>query len=133
MYITEILTKTKSGKISHRCTLLREAYREDGKNKNRTIANLTHCNPKELEALRLALKYKHDPAGLTSLKDVELRQGTSIGAVWLITKIAQKTGIEKALGVDRQGRLALWQVCARIIDQGSRLLSNKTRRYSRCL
>lgn len=78
MYITDILTKTKSGKISHRCTLLREAYREDGKNKNRTIANLTHCDPKEVEALRLALKYKHDLSGLASLKEVELRQGMSI-------------------------------------------------------
>jgi transposase len=121
MYITDVLTKTKAGKISHRCTLLREAYREDGKNKNRTIANLTHCDPKEVEALRLALKYKHDLTELASLKDVALRQGTSIGAVWLITRIAQKVGIEYALGTDRQGKLALWQICARIIDQGSRL------------
>ncbi len=121
MYITDVLTKTKTGKISHRCTLLRESYREDGKNKNRTIANLTHCDPKEVEALRLALKYKHDLTELASLKEVELRQGPSIGAVWLITKIAQKAGIEKALGTDRQGKLALWQICARIIDQGSRL------------
>lgn len=125
MYITDILTKTKSGKISHRCTLLREAYREDGKNKNRTIANLTHCDPKEVEALRLALKYKHDLSGLTSLKEVELRQGMSIGAVWLITRVAQKAGIEKALGADRQGKLALWQICARIIDQGSRLSATR--------
>ncbi len=123
MYITDVLTKTKSGKISHRCTLLREAYREDGKNRNRTIANLTHCDPKEVEALRLALKYKHNLTELTSLKGVELRQGESIGAVWLISRIAQKTGIEKALRTDRQGKLALWQICARIIDEGSRLSS----------
>ena len=121
MYLTDVLTKTKSGKISHRCTLLRESYREDGKNKNRTIANLTHCDPEEVEALRLALKYKHDLAELASIKEVELRQGMSIGAVWLITRIAQKTGIEKALGTNRQGKLALWQICARIIEQGSRL------------
>lgn len=121
MYITDVLTKTKSGKISHRCTLLREAYREDGRNKNRTIANLTHCDPKEVEALRLALKYKHDLTELTSLKEVQLRQGLSIGAVWCITRIAKELGIEKVLGTDRQGKLALWQVCARLIDQGSRL------------
>jgi len=109
MYITDVLTKTKTGKISHRCTLLREAYREDGKNKNRTIANLTRCDPKEVEALRLELKYKHDLTELTSLKEVELRQGLSIGAVWLITRIAKETGIEKALGTDRQGRNRSWQ------------------------
>jgi hypothetical protein len=30
-------------------------------------------------------------------------------------------GIEKALGTTREGKLALWQVIARVIDQGSRL------------
>ncbi len=60
MYITDILTKTQKGKISHRCTLLRESYRENGKVKNRTIANLTHADPKDVAAMRLALKYKNN-------------------------------------------------------------------------
>ena len=29
---------------------LRETYREDGKVKHRTLANLTHCKPEEVEA-----------------------------------------------------------------------------------
>src|SRR5262244_2740292 len=34
---------------------------------------------------------------------------------------ARRLGIEKALGTTRAGKLALWQVMARVIDQGSRL------------
>lgn len=122
MYITEVLTKTKKGKVSHRCILLRESYRKDRKVKNRTIANLTHCDPKEIAAIRLAMKYKDELIVLTSLSDsVELKQGMSVGAAWLLYEVAQRLGMERALGKDRAGKLALWQVMARVIDQGSRL------------
>ena len=122
MYITEVLTKTKKGKISHRCILLRESYWEAGKVKNRTLLNLTHCNPKEVTALRLALKHKDNLTVLRSLgESVELKQGMSVGAAWLIYKIAQRLGIEKALGRERAGKLGLWQVMARVMEQGSRL------------
>ena len=39
----------------------------------------------------------------------------------LIEVVARQLGIVDALGNTRNGRLALWQVLARIIDQGSRL------------
>ena len=79
MYITEVLTKTQKGEISHRCILLRESYREGGKVKNRTVANLTHSNPNEVAAMRLALAHKDDLRVLKSVDDVELKQGKSIG------------------------------------------------------
>src|SRR5262249_41137909 len=50
-----------------------------------------------------------------------LKQGMSFGAVWTVYHIARRLGIEKALGTTREGKLALWQVIARVIDQGSRL------------
>jgi len=121
MYITDVPTKTSTGKLSHVCSLLRESYRQDGRTKNRTIANLTHCDAIEVEAMRLALKYKDDLRVLRSVKDIELEQGMSVGAVWLVYDVARQLGIEKALGQGRAGKLALWQVIARVIDQGSRL------------
>lgn len=126
MYITDVLTKTKKGKISHRCILLRESYWENGKVKNRTIANLTHCNPKEVAAIRFGLKHKDDLSVLSlasgNLKDkIEIEQGMSVGAMWLVYEIARRLGIEKALGTKRAGKLALWQVAARVMEQGSRL------------
>jgi hypothetical protein len=121
MYVTEVLTKTKKGEVSHRCILLRESYRESGKVKNRTIANLTQCDPRQVAAMRLALEHKDDLTVLRSLKDIELKEGMSIGAAWTIYDLARRIGIEKALGTKRAGKLALWQVMARVIDQGSRL------------
>jgi hypothetical protein len=121
MYITEVLTKTQKGEISHRCILLRESYRKGGKVKNRTIANLTHSNPNEVAAMRLALAHKDDLSVLKSVDEVELEQGKSIGAAWLVYEVARRLGIEEALGEGREGKLGLWQVMARVMDQGSRL------------
>jgi len=121
MYITEVATKTKKGKLSHLCILLRESYRQNGRVKNRTIANLTHCDLGEVAAIRLALKHKDDLTVLRSVEDVELEQGMSVGAAWLVYDVARRIGIEKVLGQGREGKLALWQVMARVIGQGSRL------------
>lgn len=57
MYITEVLTKTTTGKVSHRCILLRESYRDDEKVKTRTLANLTPCPPDDIAALRWAFQH----------------------------------------------------------------------------
>ena len=121
MHINEVLTKTKKGLVSHRCILLRESFRKDGKINKRTIANLTHCNPVEVAAIRLALQHKDDLTVLKSVNEVELEQGLSVGAAWLVYQVAKDIGIEKALGKERSGKLALWQVMARVINQGSRL------------
>jgi transposase len=102
--------------------LLRESYREGKKVKHRTIANLSKCSPEEIAAIRLALRHKKDLSQLIGQsKVVSLRQGLSVGAVWLIYDMARQLGIAEALGTTRQGKLALWQVIARVIDQGSRL------------
>ena len=124
MYITEVLTKTKTGQISHRCILLRETYRENGKVKNRTLANLTHCNPQDVAALRLALQRKGALPDLTAMPEAfELKQGPSVGAAWLVYEVARHLRIDKALGTSRAGKLALWQVMARSSSRRHRLPS----------
>ena len=78
--------------------LLRENYREGGKVKHRTIANLSHCSIEEIDAIKLALKHKKDLSGLISLsKDITLHQGCSVGAVCAIHDVARQLGIHKAL------------------------------------
>src|SRR5215475_5354379 len=102
--------------------LLRESYRANGKVLHRTIANVSHCSEAEIEALRLALRHKEDLEHLGTIQDaLTLQQGLSFGAVWTVYHVARRLGIEKALGTTRAGKLALWQVIARVIDQGSRL------------
>jgi hypothetical protein len=41
--------------------------------------------------------------------------------LWVVYQVAKRLGIEKALGEGLEGKLALWQVIARVLDQGSRL------------
>ena len=124
MYLDTV--KNKQGDKVYIRHLLRESYREGKKVKHRTIANLSHCSPDEIEAVRLALKHKKQLTGLLdgatkSAEGATLKQGLSVGAVWVITDIARQIGITAALGNTNEGKLALWQVIARIIDQGSRL------------
>src|SRR5499426_1495866 len=112
---------TRGGKTYTR-HLLRESYRANGKVLHRTIANVSQCSETEIAALRLALRHKEALEHLRTLQDaITLKQGVSFGAVWTVYHVARRLGIEKALGTTRAGKLALWQVMARIIDQGSRL------------
>jgi hypothetical protein len=113
--------------------LLRESYREDGKVKHRTLANLSRCSAQEIAAIKLALEHKdHLETLLSARPDVAVRQGPSVGAVWLVYDLARQLGIEAALGHSRQGKLALWQVIARVLEQGSRLSAVRLARHHAC-
>jgi hypothetical protein len=121
MYIIETTRSGPHGTV-YRCVLLRRSYREGAQVKNRTIANLSHCTPQEIAALRLALRYKDDLAVLGSVgAALELHEGLSVGAVCTLYHVARQLGLDKALGSTFAGKLALWQVIARVLDQGSRL------------
>jgi hypothetical protein len=112
---------TRGGKTYTR-HLLRESYRAHGKVLHRTIANVSHCSEAEIEAMRLALRHKEALEHLGTIQDaITLKQEMSFGAVWTVYQVARRLGIEQALGTTREGKLALWQVMARVIDQGSRL------------
>jgi len=120
MYI-DTCTVTTKGRTYKRI-LLRESYRDNSEVKKRTIANLSTCSDQEVEAIKLALAHRDNLAELGSVSEnLTLRQGDSVGAVWVVYQIACRLGISSALGSSRQGKLALWQVIARVIDQGSRL------------
>lgn len=108
---------------TYQTILLRESYREGSKVKKRTIANLTNCSPAEISAIELALKHKHNLVDLGSVEDIQTEEGLSIGSTWTIYSIAERLGIIDALGSDKEGQLALWQIIARVLEQGSRLSS----------
>jgi len=103
------------------CHRLVQSYREGKKVKHKTIVTLSKCSPAEIEAIRFALKHKNNLASLATVNDIDAKIGMRIGAVLILNHIAERIGLHKALGNSRDGRLALWQVLARLIDQGSRL------------
>jgi hypothetical protein len=120
MYVDRSTVRTR-GKTYTRY-LLRDSFREGGKVKHRTLMNLSRCRPEEIAAIELALKHKGDLSQLGNVREaIALRQGPSIGAAWTLWEVAKRCGVAAALGTGRAGRLALWQVLARAIDQGSRL------------
>lgn len=125
MYIDKANVK-QNGKIYVRY-LLRESYRKNGKVKHRTIGCLSRCSEKEIAAMKLALKHKNNLSVLKTRKDgenkikIKSKQGLSVGSIILLKGIAERLKITEVLGKTQEGKLALWQIMARIIDQGSRL------------
>lgn len=115
MYIATIPNRSSPPAI-----LLREAYREGGKVKNRTLANLTHWAPERIEALRNALRGEG---------------GSVAGGPFTFTRslphghVAAVLGKLKQLGLDlllssrrsRMRDLCLAMIVAWILEPGSKL------------
>jgi hypothetical protein len=114
MHIVE--NRSKQGRKIYHSVLLRESYREEGKVRKRTIANLSACKPEEIAAIKLALSHKDNLSELGSLKgSVDFEEGLAVGAAWTVYQLARRIGIERALGNEFVGKLALWQVIARVL------------------
>ena len=122
MYIDRTQWPSKNGQ-TYTSVWLRESYRDpaDGKVKKRAILNLKNVPADVGGALELALKHKANLAELCSLDQLEVQHQRSVGAVWAAYQVAGRLGLLQALGDGQQGKLALWQIIARLIDQGSRL------------
>jgi hypothetical protein len=69
MHIVKNKSENKKSKKIYNSTLLRESYRQDGKVKKRTLANLSHCKAEEIEAMQLALKHKDNLSDLVTISD----------------------------------------------------------------
>ncbi len=118
-------TSTTDGRTYTR-HLLRESFRENGKVRHRTLANLSHASDDEIRAMKLALKHKHNLQQLGNVnEDIQVQQGQSVGAVITLWQVARRIGLAGALGNTQSGKRALWQVFSRVISQGSRLSATR--------
>jgi len=102
--------------------LLREGWREDGKVKTRTLANLSHWPLAKIEALRRVLA---DEAPGTDGRGVQMLRSLPHGHVAAVLGTARRIGLDRLLasgeGASRLASLALALVVARIIEPGSKL------------
>jgi hypothetical protein len=97
------------------------------------LANLTALPAEALEALKHTLRQPAQartpapsstaPSAGVTAPAVIVKQGLSIGAMATVYQVAQTLGIRQVLGNSPQGKLALWQVIARVIRPGSCLAS----------
>ena len=75
--------------------------------KHRTLGSLSRCSKEEIEAIRLALKYKNNLRALSEVKTeqgkikIKSKQGLSVGAIVLLKELADKLNISKAIGFGR--------------------------------
>ena len=96
--------------------LLRESFRQHGKVRNRTVANLSSWPPARIDVLRRLLKGELD-----GIESVSPTCGPVFGLLYALKQLADELGLTAALGKTRAAELALFLVLARLGHQGSRL------------
>ena len=109
MYIDTVPNRSSPPAI-----LLRESYREGGKVKKRTLANLSKLPGEIVELVRQALAGPVKVVG-------ESVSGAIFGVLFTLNVLARHCGLQNALGGSRMASLTLFLVLARVAHQGSRL------------
>jgi hypothetical protein len=102
--------------------LLRETYREDGKVKNRTLANLSKLPVERIETLRAALR--GDPLAPIGDNGFEIHRSLPHGHVLAALAIARRIGLGDLLprrAPQRRRDLALALIVARLLDPAAKL------------
>jgi Transposase DDE domain len=115
MYITRVPNRDSPPAV-----LLRESYREGGKVKNRTLANLSSWPEAKVEALARALKGL-PPAGLEGM--VEVSRSLPHGHVAAVLGTIGELGLEQLIDAarSRQRDLVTAMITAAVIDGSSKL------------
>jgi hypothetical protein len=115
MYITRV-----PNRASPPAVLLRESYREGGKVKNRTVANLSSWPEAKVEALSRALKGL-PPAGLEGM--VEVARSLPHGHVAAVLGTIRELGLEELIDPEpsRQRDLVSAMAVAQVTGPGSKL------------
>jgi hypothetical protein len=112
MFITSIPNRNSPPAI-----LLREGYREDGKVKTRTLANLSHLAPEKIEALKAVLKGA--PVGAEPIPETSLPHGHVLAVTGMIHQLGLDTLLNGKRHPLRERALAL--IAGRILDPSSKL------------
>jgi Transposase DDE domain len=113
MYIARVPNRQSRPAI-----LLRESYREAGKVRTRTLANLTHWAPERIVAMERLVKGEFDDG---SGEMGEITSGEIFGVLFALKHLADQIGLTRVLGSAPEGKLTLFLILARIAHGGSRL------------
>jgi transposase len=118
MYVTAIPNRNSPPAI-----LLRESYREAGKVKTRTIANISHLRPQQIEALRGALSGTVSPTGVPLPESFRIARSRPHGHVAAVLGSLRKLQLDSILDSQpsRQRDLVVAMIAARILDPASKL------------
>src|SRR5579875_1247088 len=116
MHVTT--TRRRHGDREYTTTLLRQSYREGGKVRHRTLANLSHLPEATIELVRASLAgTAFVPAGEALVTLRSLPHG-DVAAVW---GLAEKLGLKDLLGPPCHERdVALALICSQVVEPASK-------------
>ena len=113
MYVTKVPNRSSPPAV-----LLRESYRDGGKVKTRTLANLTDWPDAKVEALRRVLK---GDTAIVSKDELRIERSLPHGHVAAVLGMAKKLKLDKLLPKSRLGKLGLAMIVARVIEPAAKL------------
>jgi len=103
--------------------LLRESFRENGKVKSRTIANISHLQAPQIEALRLALAGSLPTSGTALPDSFQISRSLPHGHAAAVLGCLRNLKLDAILdsAASRQRDLVVAMIVARILDPASKL------------
>ena len=115
-----VVTNTvKRGDREYHSHLLRRSYREDGKVKKQTLANLSHLPPEAIAAIRSVLAGK----ALVSEESLRVTDSLPAGHAEALLGAATRLGLPRLLdrSPGKERDLALAMICQRVLSPRSKL------------
>ena len=123
MHVARVVSRQKGREyVSH---LVRQTYREDGKVKHRTLANLSLLPPAAIEAVTEILKGQAvGPVGA----GWEIERSLPHGHVRAVLGCLHQLGLDRALGSQpqRERELALAMIVSRVLNPCSKLATSRS-------
>src|SRR5215472_6513295 len=111
--------------------LLRESFRENGKVRNRTIANLSHWPASQIEALRQVLKGEPPTAAASAFDITRSRpHGHAAAVLSTIESLGLAARLNRSDSRARRAVIAL--IASRVLEPGSKLATSRALREETC-
>ena len=123
MHVAAVPSRQRSGEYTS--VLVRQSYREGGKVKHRTLANLSKLPPAVIETVRAMLRgEKVGPLGA----DFEIERSRPHGDVQAVLGQLRKLGLDKMLAARprRERELSVAMIASRILEPSSKLATARS-------
>jgi hypothetical protein len=118
-----VTTRQRRGDREYTATLLRRSYREGGKVKKKTLANLSHLPDGLVELIRRYLRGERFVAD----GELEIRRSLPAGHVNAVLAMARRVGLARLLdrAPSRERDLAVALIVQRVLAPGSKLATSR--------
>ena len=119
-----VTNRRRKGEREYVSHLLRRSYREDGKVKKQTLANLSHLPDELIELIRACLRGE---TLVSSAEALRVERSLPAGHVECVLGAAARLGLARLLDrfPSRQRDLCLAMICQRLICPGSKLETSR--------